>query len=424
MLGAHSPSKTKFAAMASSAPSLLFVVLGLASGVTGVTGMKLGGNQTANAGKVLREDPELPECLGKLLEELVEEHDNFLCLTLSGKLGSAEEKACAESYEKFGDNHWQCKPQAKDETTFTCAAYSQCTEMVPVADGYVEANNYVSKITSPRGHLYFGSTGDTGGVCRGQNADLTPAFCIPKGGKDSLCKNDWCKGDLDGCMSVCDSIPSCRGIGQHYGSCGLHIDPLQIDSLLANPLIDHCRERHGTAAWPPVCSNRAGKWCGDGAPTNNCLIRRWTPATPPVPTGVKEDIQYAVVKESRDGFTYVGSTGDTGGLCVGKNGEFTFYCMAKGTFNGKCKSDGCGKDLEGCMAACDSIPSCRGFTQHYGGCGLHVDPLKQDQLKADGIVSGCGGRKTAWPPICLNRDNKYCGEGSPTHNCLIKKEGR
>ena len=292
-----------------------------------------------------------------------------------------------------------------------------------VKDGFKEGTSYSVTKVSKRGYEYFGSTGDVGGPCVGADGNR-PMMCFPKANPDGPCKKDRCSGETEGCMDLCDSIPSCRGFTQHYGGCYVHIDPKDKDAKIADGTFEKC-PWGSAAAWPPVCTNRDNKWCGNTEPTNNCLIKKWTASAPPIPSGFKSDITYAITKTSKKGNHYFGSTGDVGGPCVGADGKRPMMCFPKANPDGPCKKDRCSGETEGCMDLCDSIPSCRGFTQHYGGCYVHIDPKDKDAKIADGTFEKCPwGSAAAWPPVCTNRDNKWCGNTEPTNNCLIKKEGR
>ncbi|CAE7233391.1 unnamed protein product [Symbiodinium necroappetens] len=290
-----------------------------------------------------------------------------------------------------------------------------------VDDGFKEGSNYVVTKVSKRGYEYFGSTGDQGGPCVGADGKR-PMMCFPKA-DNGFCKNDRCTGETEGCMDLCDSIPSCRGFSQHYGGCYVHIDPIDKDAKIADGTFEKC-PWGSAASWPPICTNRGDKWCGNTEPTNNCLIKKWTASAPPILSGYTSGITYAATKTSTRGNHYFGSTGDQGGPCVGADGKRPMMCFPKAD-NGFCKNDRCTGETEGCMDLCDSIPSCRGFTQHYGGCYVHIDPKDKDAKIADGTFEKCPwGSAASWPPVCTNRGDKWCGNTEPTNNCLIKKEGR
>lgn len=114
-----------------------------------------------------------------------------------------------------------------------------------------------------------------------------------------------------------------------------------------------------------------------GKSSGQCLARGPECVIPKVDDGFKEGSNYVVTKVSKRGYEYFGSTGDQGGPCVGADGKRPMMCFPKAD-NGFCKNDRCTGETEGCMDLCDKIPSCRGFTQHYGGCYVHIDPKDKD----------------------------------------------
>ena len=158
---------------------------------------------------------------------------------------------------------------------------------------------------------------------------------------------------------------------------------------------------------------------GEGG-ERQCLARGPECRIPIVNDGYKEGSNYKKTFVSKRGYEYFGSTGDVGGPCVGEDGKRPLMCLPKAG-NGFCEKDLCKSELQACMDLCDSIPSCRGFSQHYGGCYVHIGPKDKEAKIADGTFSRCSGNAASWPPVCTNRNNEYCGNTEPTNNCLIKK---